>query len=402
MRPFPQEEYTRRQARIRRSMAEKGIDVLILTEANNLNYATGYACLSYPHPTFVVISGEGEDVLWVGREYTCTPAAKLTTHLDERSILSYPEHMAKHVLRDAVQRGAHDAMGFLADALITRGWGTKRIGIEYGSRLLSFPQVESLHAALPNASFADATTLVEWCRLVKSEAEIALMRQAGVIADRIMDDAMQGIAAGLRQCDVAGRIYATMLSGTPEYGGSLSEKIILTSGSYVPAMRAPFTDQGFAKDQLTNVEIGGNRLGYNVALTRSAVVGKVADDVVVLEEGVHEALAAGLDAARPGETCARIAQAFLAPLAARGIRTRSWLGYSIGIGMPFQGWFDAPVGIQLDDQTEVRPNMTFHFSPCYWSNNVNGWTMLSSETFRISESGAPELFCSSPRQVFHF
>lgn len=376
------------------------MDVLIITEANNLNYVTGYACLSYPHPTFVIVSGEDDQVFWIGREYTCTPAARLTTHLNDVHILSYPEHMAKHVLRGGAQRDAHDAMSFLADAIAARGWSGKRIGLEYGSRLLSFPQVESLHAKLPNACFVDATTLVEWCRLVKSDAEIGLMRQAGVIADRIMSDAMDGIGAGLRQCDVAGRIYAAMLSGTPEFGGSLSEKIILTSGPYVPAMRAPFTDKEFARDQLTNVEIGGCRFGYNVALTRSAVVGRVADDVAMLEGAVIEALEAGLDAARPGRTCAEIARAFMVPLDARRIRTRPWLGYSIGIGMPFQGWFDAPVGIQLDDHTEVRPNMTFHFSPCYWSDNVGGWTMLTSETFRISESGSPETFCSTPRQIY--
>ena len=59
---------------------------------------------------------------------------------------------------------------------------------------------------LPNAILKDATLLVNWVRLVKSDNEIEYMKQASVLAQTGMQKAYDQIRPGVRQCDVAADI----------------------------------------------------------------------------------------------------------------------------------------------------------------------------------------------------
>ena len=56
------------------------------------------------------------------------------------------------------------------------------------------------------------------------------MRQAGVIAERAMNVAVEEIEVGVRQCDVAAAIYAATVGGTAEFGGDMPEAPWMPSG----------------------------------------------------------------------------------------------------------------------------------------------------------------------------
>lgn len=399
MATFSREEYAARVARARQAMSEKGIDVLVVTDANNLNYLCGYSQVVFYHTTFLVLALDEEEPIWVGREYTCAPLAKLTTYLDESRIIGFSEDFATHFLRDGEKQEAHDPMGVLAGLFESKRWANKRIGVEWGGRILTVSQGDSLRRQLPNATFVDATAFIETLRFIKSDEEIVRLRIAGQIADLAMAAAMDGIASGLKQCEVYGRIHEACLKGTPEFGGEPPEMVGLTSGRYVPTMHGPIFDAPFEKDQLANIEICGCRLGYNTTLVRSAVVGKAADDVNRLESAVIEAIDASLDVARAGATCADIARAYLGPITAAGFRARPMIGYSAGLGLIGQGTQDSDAMIALEDDTRLEENMVFHIVPCFELESVGGWAMFMSETIRITQNGAPELLCNAPRQL---
>ena len=55
---------------------------------------------------------------------------------------------------------------------------------------------QSLEKGLPEAKVEDANLLVNWVRLIKSDAEIALMRQAGKITEKVLATAMEVVAPG--------------------------------------------------------------------------------------------------------------------------------------------------------------------------------------------------------------
>ena len=48
---FSKEEYKQRLDKVKKMMQEKGIDLLISHDTNNMNYLTGYDCLLYTSPS---------------------------------------------------------------------------------------------------------------------------------------------------------------------------------------------------------------------------------------------------------------------------------------------------------------------------------------------------------------
>ena len=81
---------------------------------------------------------------------------------------------------------------------------------------------QKLLNGLPNAKIKDSERLVNWVRLVKSDAEIKLMNIASQITVLGMKTAFEVINPGVRQCDAVAKIYSTLISGTKNHGGDYS------------------------------------------------------------------------------------------------------------------------------------------------------------------------------------
>ena len=400
---FTTDEYRSRVSRVRQAMSVAEVDVAIVSEAANMAYLTGYMETAYYHKTFVVISVDEEDPYWIGRATCNAPAARLTSYLPEERLLTYGEEYATHspdALGTDPGGAPGDAMTFVGEVFEERGWATKTVGVEFASRLFPHSYGLSIRENLPNATFEDITCLVDRCRIVKSPAEIALMREAGVIAERSLKRCLDDIQPGARECDVVANIFQSLVSGTPEFGGFYPEGVLFNVGPRLPAIHGFWTDGPIAPNELINVEMGATRYGYNVGVTRSAVIGKVSPDLERLIDLVHQAFEDMLPVAVAGNTCADLAQAFARRLDENNVRYRPWMGYGIGLGLPSQGWVE-PIGIRRTDTTVLEPNMTFHQVPIFWLDEMGGWFLVASETFRITEAGPPELLTSMDRILFH-
>src|SRR5690606_9464650 len=96
------------------------------------------------------------------------------------------------------------------------------IGYESDSYYLSPRSFAELQQALPNASFHDADLLVNWMRAIKSEGEIAYMRQAAAIAQEAMQAAYDAIAPGVRQCDVIAAALKAQIAPNTSFGGDMT------------------------------------------------------------------------------------------------------------------------------------------------------------------------------------
>ncbi|MGY4298735.1 Xaa-Pro aminopeptidase [Bradyrhizobium sp. i1.4.4] len=170
---------------------------------------------------------------------------------------------------------------------------------------------------------------------LKVRPEIALMRQAGQIADAMMQRAIETIEPGVRECDVAAAVYHQMISGTPEFGGSYScAPPFLCVGERIIEPHPIWTDEPLAPSTTINLELFGVRHRYQVNLSRSISVGRPSAAYHKLSEIAVEALNAGLESVRPGLTCEEVAAFFTESLARHGLEKEARLGYSIGVGFP--------------------------------------------------------------------
>jgi len=383
---FEAAEYQERLRRTRESMAARGIDVLLVTDPANMNYLSGYDGWSFYVHQLLVVPLFQEQPIWIGRAQDAG-AARVTTWLDPLGILGYADHYVHSTERHP--------MDFVADQLRLRGWEGVTIGVEMDTHYFTAASFEALRAHLPNATWRDATGLVNWVRVVKSPAEIALMRQAARIAERVMQTAVDAIAPGVRQCDAVARIYDAQARGTEEFGGDYPAIApLLPSGAGTSNPHLTWSDAPFKAGEATIVELAGCRLRYHCPMARTVHLGPPPKRLEDTAKVVVEGLDAALEAIRPGVRAEQVEAAWRAVIARHGIIKDSRIGYSTGIGYP-PDWGERTISLRPGDTTELVPGMTLHVIPGIWGPD---WGIEISECALVTERGAEPL-CDFARQL---
>ena len=384
---FEKSEYLARIRKTKKSMADQGIDVLLATNPANMNYLTGYDGWSFYVHQLVVLALDSDEPVWIGRGMDAN-AAKVTTFLNHDNILGYPD--------DYVQTPVKHPMDYVADFLKEQGWDKKGIGIEMDSYYFTAACYESLKRNLPNADFRDATTLVNWVRVIKSAQEIKYMKQAARIIEKTMQVAVDMVRPGVRQCDAAAAVYQAEISGTEEYGGDYTSFCpMLPTGVGTSTPHLTWTDQPFVNGEATILELAGARHHYHCPMARTVHLGKppkkLADTAAVVVEGLNNALAA----AKPGVECQEVEAVWRETIKKHGIIKESRIGYSTGLNYP-PDWGEHTLSLRPGDTTTLQPNMTIHMIPGVW---MDDWGIEISECFRVTETGS-ETLANFPRELF--
>ena len=147
---FSPEEYQSRLENVRRSMESRSLEVLIISDPSNMAWLTGYDGWSfYVHQCVVVTLQDAP--LWYGRKMDAQGALR-TAWLPDQNLLYYPD--------EYVQSTERHPMDHLSGVLRVRNFGNSRIGVEMDTYYFSAAAYTSLLKHLPNASFDDATGLV--------------------------------------------------------------------------------------------------------------------------------------------------------------------------------------------------------------------------------------------------
>lgn len=384
---FEKSEYLTRIRKTKKSMADQGVDVLLATNPANMNYLTGYDGWSFYVHQLVVLALDSDEPVWIGRGMDAN-AAKVTTFLNHDNILGYPD--------DYVQTPVKHPMDYVADFLKEQGWDKKGIGIEMDSYYFTAACYESLKRNLPNANFKDATTLVNWVRVIKSAQEIKYMKQAARIIEKTMQVAVDMVRPGVRQCDAAAAVYQAKISGTEEYGGDYTSLCpMLPTGVGTSTPHLTWTDQPFVNGEATILELAGARHHYHCPMARTVHLGKppkkLADTAAVVVEGLNNALAA----AKPGVECQEVEAVWRETIKKHGIIKESRIGYSTGLNYP-PDWGEHTLSLRPGDTTTLQPNMTIHMIPGVW---MDDWGIEISECFRVTETGS-ETLANFPRELF--
>ncbi len=384
---FTQAEYDRRLAKTRNAMAAKGLDCLFVQDPSNMAWLTGYEGWSfYVHQGVLVFLDA--DPVWWGRQQDSNGALRTVWMGDDR-ILGYADHFVQSTTRHPMQD--------LAQVIARFGHGTSRIGVEMDNYYYSAKAHQTLEAELPNASFVDATALVNWQRAVKSGEEIALMRKAARISEHIVDGVLDRVEPGLRKNELVAQIYHDAITGVGEDWGDYAAIVpLLPSGSDAAAPHLTWNGDVFKSGECTFFELSGCYRRYHAPFCRSVFLGEPPEQMKRAEAALVEGLEAGLDAARAGNRARDIAAALAAPLERAGIERGARCGYPIGLSYP-PDWGERTISLRDEDETILEPGMTFHFMPGLW---MQDWGLEITESILIRESGPAECFCNRPRKLF--
>ena len=382
---FSREEYAERLAKTRKAMDARGIDLLICSDPSNMAWLTGYDGWSFYVHQAVIVPPDGEPI-WYGRGQDAN-GARRTAYLKHDNIVSYADHY--------VQSTERHPMDYLSEVLTVRGWGSKRIGVEMDNYYFSAAAYRALQKHLPNARFVDATALVNWQRAVKSPTEIGYMRNAARIVEAMHARIADRIEVGMRKNDLVAEIYDAGTRGVEGIGGDYPAIVpLLPSGEDASAPHLTWDDKPLKANEGTFFEIAGCYNRYHCPLSRTVFLGRPTQAFLDAEKATLEGMEAGLAAAKPGNTCEDIANAFFAVLKKYGIVKDNRTGYPIGLSYP-PDWGERTSSLRPGDRTELKPGMTYHFMTGLWLETMG---LEITESILITETGV-ECLANVPRKL---
>ena len=382
---FSRAEFAQRLDKTRRAMAAQGVELLIASDPSNMHWLTGYDGWSFYVHQCVLVPPDGEPV-WYGRAQDVN-GAKRTAYIRQENMVGYPDHY--------VQSTERHPMDHLAGILAERGWHKLRIGVEMDNYWFSAAAFAALQRHLPNARFTDATGLVNWQRAVKSPQELDYMRKAARIVEAMHRRIVETVRPGIRKCDMVAEIYDAGVRGVDGFGGDYPAIVpLIASGADATAPHLTWDDQPMKAGEGTFFEVAGCYNRYHCPLSRTVFLGKPTPEFLDAEKATLEGMEAGLAAAKPGNACEDIANAFFAVLRKHGIVKDNRTGYPIGLSYP-PDWGERTMSLRPGDRTELEPGMTFHFMTGLWLETMG---LEITESILITESGV-ECLADVPRRL---
>ena len=385
--PFSQTEYDRRIALTRTAMSEAGLDALFVTDPSNQAWLTGYDGWSFYVHQGVLLRMEGEPMWW-GR-FMDSMGALRTCWMSEDNIFGYADSYVQSTVRHPMQE--------LAARLKDMGLESAKIGVEMENYYYSAKAHQVFVTEMPNATFADATALVNWQRLIKSHEEIAFIRKAARISERVIETAIDRAAPGVRKNDVVADIMHAGITGVDDIWGDYPAIVPLTpSGLDATAAHLTWNGDPMREGEATFFELSGCYRRYHAPLCRTVFLGTPPKEMLDAEAAQIEGIEAALNAARAGNRTRDIAQALVDVLQKHGIYREGRCGYPIGLSYP-PDWGERTASLRVEDETILQPGMTFHFMPALW---MDTWGLETTETILITDSGPAEALCNVERKLF--
>ena len=365
---FEKAEYNARLARLRKAMAEKGLDLLLTSGPENIFYLTGQQTPGYYTFQCLGIPAQGEPFLVM------------------RSLETMNARL-KSVLTDIEGYGddAHPAAA-VAASLKRRGWGGKRVAFDRNSWFLTVNLYERLVQEF--GSLLDGSGMIEPLRRVKSAAELAQIENAAVANDAGMQAGLDATRQGASENDIAAAILAAAVRAGSEY---LGMDPFVTSGPRGGVPHTTWRRRVIEAGDLVALETCACYNRYHAALFRTVAIGKVPPEAEDMYKVCHEGLQATIDKLRPGNTCADAHNACQAIIDRHGYTAnyRKRTGYSIGISFA-PDWGEGNIlSLFHDVAVPLEPGMVFHVPAALRS--YGKFTVAVSETVVVTDGAAKTL-----------
>tara|TARA_B110000908_G_scaffold172481_1_gene240199 strand:+ start:2159 stop:3028 length:870 start_codon:yes stop_codon:yes gene_type:complete len=268
---FETSEYDNRIAKTRVAMSAAGLDAVFVTDPSNQAWLTGYDGWSFYVHQGVIITMEGEPIWW-GRHMDMM-GGRRTCWMEHENIVGYGDHY--------IQSTQIYPMQDLAGHLKARGLERARIGVEMENYYYSAKAHAVLVEELPAANFIDATALVNWQRLVKSDAEIGFIRKAAQISEKVINTAIGRAAPGVRKNDLVADIMHAGITGVRDDWGDYPAIVPLTpSGLDATAAHLTWDGAPMREGEATFFELSGCYRRYHAPICRTVFLGTPPDEML--------------------------------------------------------------------------------------------------------------------------
>jgi Xaa-Pro aminopeptidase len=322
---IPDTEFQQRVARIQGELARRNLDALIVfaneAEPHNVRYLADY------WPAFesagVLVPVEGEAILLIGPE-SLTYARSRSRLPKIRRLLAYRESAEPEYPGVELPSFAD----LLAEACPR---GVRRLGMA-GMAITPVPVYEGLRAALAawGGESVRADDILTGLRWIKSENEIACMREAFRISAIALNAILEEIKPGMTELQVCGIAQREIYAHGGEYEG---HPLYVLSGTHSSHAIGRPTHQPLQRGQVIQLDIGARVAGYSSSIGRAISLGPVPGEVRAMMQVALDTEKVTIELVRGGVPASQIAAQTVAYVESQGFGHALLYGPCHGIGL---------------------------------------------------------------------
>jgi Xaa-Pro dipeptidase len=346
--------------KLRSAAMKAGHNALVAFSQDNVTYTAGFLVPSHASNRF-------------RRTITVLAGEQFATQI----VVNVEENLASQRSRftdiRAYNQFTQEAVDLLADALLEAGVGEGQIAIELD--YMPAQDYIRLRERLPRATFVPCRELYFNARMIKTDEEIAVLKEVGELTDRVIGEVLLEVRPGMTEKSLAQIIGNKMLEG-----GCDGLKCQVGSGVRSGITNCTPSDKAFEKDDIVRVEILGDMKHYRSNVTRTAVLGSPTDE----QRGIWDVMIGARETCKsmlkPGTAVADLYRAYVKYLRDRGIEpTLKFLGHGIGQTIHEEPYI-------TDTRTVVlESNITCTMEPLYMIPGRMGFHV--EDMYRITPTG---------------
>ena len=353
---FSREEYRRRLDGVRDRMANAGIDLLYVTNPDHICYLSGYQAewfqaggpKAWPGTSGIAVHVDHDHYLHFESEDEKLNA-EYTTWPDHLMIM--PEH--------DISAGFS---GWVVGELVAAGWIGATVGMEFYSYRPNPADSAELRTLFEDrgALVVDGTDMVAGARLLKSDVELEVIREAARIGDIGLRAGIDSTRAGVSELDV----YAEIVYAMAKAGGeNPAITLPVISGKKSACFHALASRKKIEHGDIVNIDVCGVYRRYHSDVCRTISVGEPDPDVADYIGHVMGALSVASGLLRPGLAISDFLDEMKRYYDGHGMLENQWWigGYELGIAFP-PDWVGAYYFDLWKDRTEDT------FEPGFVSN----------------------------------
>jgi len=340
---FSAAEMARRQDGLRKILAELRLDGAILTSYHNICYFSDFLyCYFGRRYAFVVTDKKAVSIsagIDAGQPWRRTFGDNVTYTDWQRDNYFY--------------------------ALQQQLSGARRLGIEFDHVNLDLRNL--LQDAFPGVEFVDIGAPSMWLRTIKSDEEIALIKEGARTADIGGEAIRNAIREGVPEYEVALAGTQTMvrhIAKTFPHAELMDTWVWFQSGVNTDGAHNPVTSRKVEKGDILSLNCFPMISGYYTALERTLFLDHASDEHLRIWEINCKVHRRGLELLRPGARCGDVATELNDIY-----RSHDLLGYrSFGYGHSFgvlSHYYGREAGVELreDINTVLQPGMVVSMEP---------------------------------------
>lgn len=321
--------------KFRQALVEHNLDGLIITNAYNRRYLTGF---------------------------TGTAGIALITK-DEQLFITdfrYTEQAAEQAVGFEIIQHKQSIVQELSEQIKKRS--LKTVGFEQDD--ISFATYQQYKEAI-SAELVPTSQIVEEIRMIKTDEELQIMYKAAEIADLAYEHVLKTVEPGMTEIEVSNMLEFEMR----KHGATESSFDIIVASGYRSALpHGVASDKRIAEGELVTLDFGALYNGYCSDLTRTFAVGEISEQLHEIYDTVLQAhlnALGGIKAGMTGQEADALARNYIKD---KGFG--EYFGHGTGHGLGLEVHEEprlSPTGKMV-----LRENMVVTVEPGIYIPNVGG------------------------------